>query len=371
MIKKLVSFLMLGLISISGFAQDQADDKTARLLRQNVNAFVSQHNIPGVAVELYVNGKLYEHYYGYAELASKDPVIPKTIFDLGSLSKLMTSILFAQEIDWAKMALTDPLTKYLKDLPESFNKINLQDLATHTAGLPFEVPDKKSLSAWTSDHLAQNRWQYSNVGMGLLGQALATSTESEFGDLYRRHILNPLGMVNGVTIPKPLIKYYAQGYDERNNPLAHGEAGTFYTPAYGIKASAADMQKFLAAAIGLPGTPPRVLYPMKLTQSIFVKLPDVSQGLGWQVHAIDSSSDIKALLQVRDLNFGSAPVSEVLPRSFYSGKVLADKTGASNGFRAYIAVIPDKKSGIVILLNKNVSSPAVVKMAREILFRVC
>jgi beta-lactamase class C len=352
-------------------------DPTTKLLQQAVSAFMEKNKIPGVAVELYANGKLYEQYSGYADLEKKEPVIRKTIFELGSVSKIMTSVLFAQEIDWAKMSFNDPVSKYVKGLPEIFNKVKLQELATDTSGLPFNTPGdittqdgmKENLSKWTPDAEPGEQWIYSNVGIGILGYALEASTERDYDDLYRRHILNPLRMVTGVNVPPALIKYYAQGYDANGNPAAHYTPG-MYPAAVGVKASASDMEKFLSAAIGLPGTPPRVFYPMRMTQSVYVKMNDDYQGLGWQIHRLEDG-DAYGLLRVSDKqDMGPIDVQEVYSRPVYNGDALIDKTGTTKGFRAYIAVLPNKKSGIVILANKNVPNSAIVKTGREILFKV-
>src|SRR5205085_12282547 len=105
---KVIISLILSVASINLYAQDA----TNTLLQKSMSAFMQKNNIPGAAVEMYVNGNLYEQYFGYAEQGKKEPVIQKTVFEIGSISKIMTSILFAQEVDWAKMALNDPVTNY-------------------------------------------------------------------------------------------------------------------------------------------------------------------------------------------------------------------------------------------------------------------
>jgi len=381
MIIRVLSSLILSLIAVNLYAETAPDsDATAKLVQTSMTALMQKNGIPGAAVELYVDGRLYEQYYGYAKPEPKDPVTRKTIFEIGSLSKIMTSVLLAQEVDWAKMALNDPLTKYVKGLPQSFDKIKLQDLATHTAGLPFNLPRninnqielQEYLNDWSPKGLPGEEWRYSNVGIGLLGQALERSTDSDYGDLYRRHILNPLKMVYGVSVPKTLMKYYADGYDAKGQLVTREVPGLF-PAASDVKASALDMQRFLSAAIGLKGTPPRVLYPMKLTQSMFIKMNDYDyQGLAWQIHSIKDTADIRWLLSLSDRAdmMGPLDVQTVYQRPIYSGSVLMDKTGATKGFRTYIAVIPNKQSGIVILVNKNISDRAIVRTAREILFKV-
>ncbi len=372
-IKLFLVLLITQLFAMTALAQSE---QHMQLVDNAMQGLLQKNHIPGAAVILYVDGNLYEQYYGYANLEKKEPVIRKTIFEIGSLSKIMTSLLLAQEVDWAKMQLADPVSKYVKGLPASFDKITLQDLATHTSGLPFNVPANVKTMDELKEYLQhvavkpESQWRYSNVGIGLLGYALEASTERNYDDLYRRHVLNPLGMVNGVTVPKSLSKYIAQGYDRANNRVKLEEPGLF-PAAYAVKASAADMQKFLSAAIGLKDTPPRVSYPMKLTQSMFFNKENEFQGLAWQVHAIRNSNDINALLQVTDDRLLNAvAIQKMYERPVYSGSVMADKTGTTDGFGAYIAVIPNKKSGIVILVNKHVSDKTIVKTAREILLRL-
>lgn len=351
-------------------------DPHAVLIQKTITEVMNKYQIPGVAVELYVDGKPYEYYYGYADKTTKEPITRKTIFEVGALSKVMTGILLAQEIDWAKMSLTDPISKYIKDLPEAWNKIKLVDLATHTSGLPYNPPADlhsredftKYLLTSTPQQEPEEKWVYSNYGTGLLGYALEASTEKEFDKLYYRHVMIPLGMVVGVTIPPALTKYYSQGYDSHGNVVDHYDAKIF-PAATGIKASAADMQRFLSAAIGLPGTPPRVFYPMRMTQSVYAKLGNDFQGLGWQIHPI-IANDPASISRAESLDVSQRSIDDIYDRPTFDGDALVDKTGATRGFRAYIAVLPNKKSGIVILANKYVPNSAIVSPAREILFKL-
>jgi beta-lactamase class C len=376
-IKKIITIAGLSLASMLAFAADGEQDWSAAYIQKTVNSTMEKYHIPGMAVEVYVDGKPYEYYAGYAKPEQKEEVSRKTIFELGSISKVMTSVLFAQEVDWAKMGLTDPITKYLPNLPESWNEINLQDLATHTSGLPFNLPsninDKQAfddyVQNWKPKTGSEEQWIYSNVGIGVLGYALETSTEKSLDKLYYRHVMIPLNMVVGLTIPPALEKYYADGFDQFGNLAPHYNGGAF-PAAGGVKASAADMQRFLAAAIGLPGTPPRILYPIRMTQAIYAKMGNKFQGLGWQFNPI-IANDVRGLLKVSDnLEKGPITIDEIYDRGTYDGDALIDKTGTTGGFRAYIAVIPNKKSGIVILANKNVPNSAIVAPAREILFKL-
>lgn len=377
MIKKIIfSILLLGWL-VQADANTSASLSHADIVKQTINSFINENNLPGVIVELYVDGKPEAYYFGYAKPNVKQVMNKNTIVEIGSISKVWTSLLLAQAVDAAKMQLNASVRKYLPWLSDDFDDITLMNLATHTSGLPFKQSDNfKSqealnhfLATFYPDEVVNEQWIYSNLNIGLLGFSLEKATHKKLNELYINQILLPLGMQPiGLVVPPWLITHYAVGYDENGNeqkPLP-----TSLLPAAGaIKASAQDMQRFLSAAIGLPGTPEHVLYPMRMTQSVYVELPTKMQGLGWEVHPLEAN-DIKDLLNADENLMKPLPVTEVYDRPRYSGDMLIDKTGGTPGFRAYIAVIPNKKTGIVILTNKFVDGKMIVRAGREILFKL-
>jgi beta-lactamase class C len=290
----------------------------------------------------------------------------------------MTSVLLAQEVDAAKMQLNMPVRKYVPSLSEDFAEITLQNLATHTGGLPsvWEFKDKLNspkemiqfLSTYYPDDVVDEHWNYSNMGIGVLGFALENVTHKNINDLMRQQLLIPLGMQPIASVVSPALRaHYAAGYDAEGNSVPPMPLGSFVAAGH-YKASAGDMQRFLSAAIGLPGTPERILYPMRMTQAVYVELPNKMQGLGWEVHPLDKQY-ISALLKTED-KLESRDVLEVYKKPIYSGEMLIDKTGGTDGFRSYIAVIPDKKTGIVILVNKFIPGGGIARAGREILFKL-
>lgn len=361
MFKKLIGAVLL-LVTMNSYANSD-------MVTQIMTAFMQKNNIPGAVVELYVDGKPQTYYFGYANKAKKTPMTKNTIFEVASITKIMTSILLAQQFDAAKVQMDDSVTNYLPNLPNKFEDITLVNLATHTSGLPFESADD-NLSKWTPIYAVDEEWVYSNVGMGLLGEALQKITHKKLDQLYHNNILSPLKMTSsGLTISNQNKKYFAQGYDKEGKPAEPLALGKF--PAgYGMKISAADMQRFLSAVIGLPGTPERLFYQMRMTQSSYVKLTDRKQGLGWEIHSLKPNK-IQALLhEPAEMNLSPIAVKEIYDKPKFNGDALIDKTGSSKGFQTYIAVMPNKQSGIVILTNGAVSHGEIVSTAREILFKM-
>lgn len=380
MIKLIKTLLLPFLLLLSLNVLAASADPNEEIVRQTITEYMEKNNIPGVAVELYVNGKPYSYYFGYADKDKKSPVTKKTIFELGSISKVMTSLLLAEEIDYSKMQLNDPVNKYIPDLPQAFNGVTLQSLATHTSGLTFNVPSsvetqddlKDYLSDFSLPHAPNQQWVYSNFGIGMLGRAIETSSQKDIDQLYTKQILSPLGMQPiGTTVPKKLREFYAQGYNRNGEPVTTSFSRVF--PSAGaMKASSSDMQRFLSAAIGLPGTPGKIFYPMRMTQTAYVKLPNLLQGLGWQIHPItpDSLGELLDVNVMESVRLGAVKVNEVIDKPTFDGNALIDKTGATDGFRTYIALIPNKKSGVVILTNRSAMDKEIVGVGREILFKL-
>jgi beta-lactamase class C len=380
---KIFSFVFLCLMMFCTHATPEtlpvsSDGPIELFLQKSVTQFIRDYHIPGIALAIIVNGKTYAYNAGYADIEKQIPVSDKTIFDIGSLSKIMTCLLFTQEIDFAKMDLDDSPRKYLPELPKTFDEITLQELATHTASLPFDLPRSLKehddlidyLSKWSPSYTPGNKWIYSNVGIGLLGYTVERKTVRNFDDLYWRHITSPLKMRKiGTVLTDEQLEDHATGYDKNNQAVKRMDGGMF-PEAYGLKMSAEDMQRFLSAAVGFPDTPERIFYPLKMTQAAYLRLSDREQGLAWQIHAL-SPSAIKTLLTATDENdMGPSRVREIYERAKYNGNALIDKTGSTNGFQAYIAVLPNKKSGIAILMNKQLSNTVLVKLGREILFKL-
>jgi len=352
-----------------------ADETSDNEVKQVITRFMEANHIPGVAVEMYVNGQPHSYYFGMANEQKKIPVSANTIFEVGSLTKLMTSLVLAQEVDSAKIQLNQPVKKYLPQLSSDFDKVTFRDLVTHTAGLEFNLPDsiktptqlQKYLHKLTLKNQPGQQWVYSNVSMGLLGLALEKVTHKDINELYRRKIFAPLGMQTiGTIVPKNLQRFYAQGYDAQGKAIPASTLDLL-PAAWCMKASAKDMQRFLSAAIGLPGTPERIFYPMRMSETAYVELANEMQGLGWRVNAI-TPEKVSSLLSETSMPMGPLAVHDIYTKPMFDGDALIDKTGMTNGFRAYIALIPNKKSGIVILANRSVGGGDVVSVGRKILF---
>lgn len=358
---------------------------TQKLYDQSVNntitALMWQHQVPGAAVAIVDHDKSYVYVFGVADKSNNTPVTNKTIFEVGSVTKLFTALTFI--IAHGQAALFDPFTKH--QMVEDYQKLNnnpylrqitFEKLLTHTSGLPFGLPENITTIAQIKNYLAQwqptsaigTQWQYGNVGIGLVGMALQNTKGAksvEINQLYKKYILKPLNMPStGIEIDKKLQSYLAQGYTEAGDAAPHLPNGLFAAAA-DLKTNIQDVSRFLAVAVGSPAVPSDLRQAMQNAQTPRLAVDGSEQGLVWQIHSLQD----KALLNAPEKMNLQAISVKWLPKKqqLFDANKLIDKTGGTPGFRAYVAVIPSKRLGIVILLNKFISNGAIVNAGRKII----
>jgi serine-type D-Ala-D-Ala carboxypeptidase/endopeptidase len=185
---------------------------------------------------------------------------------------VFTGTLLAEMAQRGEVALDEPIDALLPagvSAPSrNGRRITLQDLATHTSGLPRLpanlVPGDQDdpyadyepeqlydfLSRYTLTRDVGAAFEYSNEGAGLLGHLLSLRAGRGYGDLVRERILAPAGMTSTVLdMPPQLRERCVTGHDEQGRAVAHWNFTTL-AGAGGLRASAADMLSFAAAGLG-------------------------------------------------------------------------------------------------------------------------
>jgi len=215
--------------------------------------------------------------YGRPERGSRQRLDGDSIFEIGSLTKLLTDTLMVDMSDRGELALTDPVAKYLpatvKRHALNGKEITLLHLASHTSGLPRE-PDNILQSDCIADDQAYSinrlyaflngfelqrgigsRTEYSNLGLSLLGHALALRAGMDYGELLHRRITGPLGMsATGVSLAPGLEAHLTKGHSSEGAPMP-SRINTWLPAAGGLHSSVNDLLKFLAANLDLSPTP--------------------------------------------------------------------------------------------------------------------
>ena len=172
----------------------------------------------------------------------------ETVFEIGSVTKTFTTLLLQDMVERGEVKLDDPVAKYLPEsvkVPSRNGKqITLLDLATHTAGLPRDpsnltpghgLPENAFadytveklyafLSSFALDREPGSKFEYSNVGMALLGHILALKTGTNYEALVVERICRPLKMNStGITLTPELRGRLARGHDQLGKPAPNRE----------------------------------------------------------------------------------------------------------------------------------------------------
>jgi D-alanyl-D-alanine-carboxypeptidase/D-alanyl-D-alanine-endopeptidase len=207
-------------------------------------------------------------------LANGDPrtLDGDTIFEIGSITKVFTSLLLADMVNRKEVALGDPAAKYLPEnvrMPgRSGKSITLLDLSTHSSGLPrvpgnlkpedptnpyagYSVDDLyEFLSSYTLLRDPGSEVEYSNLGAGLLGHLLAYRAGTDYETLIRSRITQPLGMPDtGITISSSMKQRMATGHNATLTPVANWDLPAL-AGAGALRSSANDVLTFLEAFLG-------------------------------------------------------------------------------------------------------------------------
>lgn len=325
-----------------------------------VNQELSKWRVPGVAIGIIHNGRIIlTRGYGYRNLEQKRPVTSKTLFAIGSSTKAFTTLLLGMLADEGKLDWDTPVKQYLPEFemhePYVTNHITPKDLVIHNSGLP-----RHDLSWYGSDasrpdllkrlaYLEPSRgfrsmFQYQNLmymTAGYLGGKLNGSTWEE---AVKHRIFKPLGMDHSNLDIRESQKTddYAFAYGEEDKKI---KRIPFYEdllavgPAGSINSNIQDMMSWLNLHInrGKIGDKSLVLEATleeMHSPQIVVK--------GMLFNALEKYTELSAM------NYGMGWFVQ-----WYRGTKLVHHGGNIDGFSAMVSFMPHKRSGVVILANKN------------------
>lgn len=344
---------------------------------------MQQYNIPGMAIAVTANSQ--QHFYNFG-VASKDTALPvssDTLFELGSISKTFTATLASYAQAMGKLSLEDHPGKYLPSLKGSaFGQVSLINLATHTAGgFPLQVPDEVQnneqlmayLLAWQPQYPAGSKRTYANPSVGMLGMITAKAMNVPFEQAMEQQLFPKLGLSNSyLNVPAEKNALYAQGYNKEDAPIRL-QGGVLDNEAYGMKSSSKDVLRFVELNIN-PGKAEDVLAKAIADTHVGYfntgktgKTGATTQDLIWEQYAYPVSLETLQEGNSNKMAYETQPASPINPPLQPQQNVWINKTGSTNGFGGYVAFVPEKKIGVVILANKNYPNEARVKLAYEIL----
>jgi CubicO group peptidase (beta-lactamase class C family) len=266
-----------------------------------------------------------------------------TVFELMSITKVLTSLLLADMAARGEVAFDDPVAKYLPPsvvLHEKGRPITLVDLATYTSGLPnmpgnlppdwYAYPDPMGdyteaklyefLSGYVPKYEPGIHYEYANLSFGLLGIALARRAGKSYEELLIERVCGPLGLTHTrITLTAEMRRHLAQGHDLNLKPTQLWNWPAMPGAGY-ARSTANNLAVFLKACMGLAQTPLSAPIGRLLETRKATPLAGTDVGLGWFI-----SSDGK--------------------------EEIAWKSGLSAGCNTFIGFSTKRRRGALLLSN--------------------
>ena len=293
--------------------------------------------------------------HGARRLLSYGAVKVDSVFEIGSISKTFTGLLLAQMVQQKKVKLDEPVRELLPkgtvSAPASGPEITLLDLSDQHSGLP-RLPDNlhpadeanpyadyddKALFTFLASHGVgrpeKPPFLYSNLGVGLLGNALAHRAGSTYEALLKKEITGPLGMRDtAVALTPALQARFAAGHDASYAPAKPWDVGAL-VGAGGIRSTTADMLTYLEAQLH-----PDHLAPATRATAEGKTLP-AAIAASHEIHAEAEEGLHIALGWVRTDETGTMW-----------------HNGATGGYSAVALFNPEKDYAVVVLCNTSIGN---------------
>jgi D-alanyl-D-alanine-carboxypeptidase/D-alanyl-D-alanine-endopeptidase len=283
--------------------------------------------------------------YGRLNQTGSGQLSGDTVFEIGSVTKIFTALLLADMVQQGEVSLNDPVAKYLPPevkMPErNGHSITLLDLATQTSGLPFFPSDiplndpgaaERIVAGYQTAKVYEfvshyqltrdigSKWEYSNLGFALLGDALARRAGTDYESLLKARITGPLGMKStSISLSPEMRSRLAAGYDVDLKSAPEVDMPAFVAAGC-LHSTANDLLLLLEAFMNYKTSP---LAPaMQEMLSPRRPGPGFQQALGWWI-----------------VSLGAAD-----PGFIFHG-------GQTSGFSSAIAFDPRTRTGVVVLSN--------------------
>ncbi len=285
--------------------------------------------------------------YGSLAKDDKRPLNGGTIFEIGSMTKVFTSLVLMDMVQKGEVAVTDPVSNYLpasvKVPDRNGKKITLQDLSTQSSGLP-RMPsnfhpkdDLNPYADYSAEQLYEflsgyqltrdigSQYEYSNLGVGLLGHVLTLRAGMDYEALVRSRICMPLGMNDTrVTLTPEMKARLAIGHGPNLNPIPNWDLSAL-AGAGALRSSANDILTFLAANLGYTKTPLASAMAAETSIRRPTGSPNMEIAYAWHIQTKNGNSIIW-------------------------------HNGGTGGYRTYMGFDPKSRVGVVVL--SNISSAA-------------
>jgi len=355
--RSLVSVLAILLCSASSGAGQTRPTRTGTGLIPTIDALAAAafpSDRPGAIVLAAKEGKpIFKRAYGLADLEFSTMLEPDMLMRIGSVTKQFTAGVILRLVELGKLHLTDTVSTYLPDYPEAGRSITIEQLLTHTSGLPnftalpeYVPGQSRRLSVVALlgmfkdrplDFTPGTRFSYSNSGYAVLGAIIEQITKQPFAEALREYILVPIAARDTRydsferILPRRAHGYERDGTEYRNAPYLD------MSQPFAAGALVSTVDDLLTWDSAL--TSGRILRPESLARMMAsFRLSDgttSNYGYGWAL-------------------------------ADYAGHAIAEHSGGINGFRCHVVRIADARVYVAVLSNDGTSSRRTPRLARKI-----
>jgi CubicO group peptidase (beta-lactamase class C family) len=352
-----LAFLAAALPASAGLAEKPGVADAIALLDLWIEEQRAYRELPGLAVGVVVDQELiWARGYGVRDLETGEPVTPETVFRLGSITKLFTSVAVMQLRDRGLLRLDDPVVRHLPwfSVQSDFQgepEITVRHLLTHTAGLtreaafPYwtthEFPSREEIAAALPEQSAvfppATTYKYSNLGMALLGEIVAAVSGEPWADYVGKHVLGPLGMTSSSGAPgDELFSGMTTAYLRRRADGSRAVAAYYETrglaPAANLVSTVEDLARFAA-----------------------LQLRDGATAEGAQILRASTVREMHRPHWVDADWEGGRGLGFAVSRR--GGKTLVGHGGWVAGHRSHLLVSPGEKLAVLVMTNADDGSP--------------
>jgi CubicO group peptidase (beta-lactamase class C family) len=341
-------------LALSAFAQRTVDTKAVdRVMLATMKAW----QIPGAAIAIVKDDRVaYVKSYGVKDLATNEPVTIDTLFQLASTSKAFTSTALAMLADDGKLTLDDPVRQHLEYFrlsdPCADSQVTIRDIVSHRTGLA-RHDELWDYTALTREQVIRSManvalskpfrtaYQYQNIMFITAGEVVAHASGMPWDDFVRTRIFQPLAMTHTVTSDADWnANDHATGYhyDWKTGNIRpqHSDPTSTIGPGGAIKSTARDMANWLR---------------FQLADGTFEGKPLVSPAM------LNETRTPHTVIRLENFTRDANPETNVLSYALgwnvqdYRGELLVSHSGALNGFRTHVDLLPRRDAGFVVLAN--------------------
>lgn len=339
---------------------------------------IDNYAIPGLVAGVTVDGKHFVYTYGVASRQSGAAVTADTIFELGSVSKIFNVTLAALAQERGLLSMDQPVSDYFPRLKGSaFDRITLIHLATHaTGGLPLQVPDEieneedlfNYLSAFRPDADPDTMRSYSNVSIGLLGLIVASAMDIPYARAVEDTLFPMLGLESSyVDVPPDAESRYAYGYSRDGDQPIRVNPGMLDAEAYGVKSTVNDLLRFLDVSLGVVAVPAELEAAIQKTHTGYFETAFYTQDMIWEQYPWPTDLDRLVDGNSSEMALEGQPVKRWDEPVAPQRDVFLNKTGSTNGFGAYVVLLPGEDLGVVVLANRNYPNTERAKLVHRLI----